>query len=287
MGKDLMETPDKVQPDFLSRNQKRWDAEADYDQRYQDQNHRAIFANSGYSNYGYWDENTRNAVHACDNLVDKLIATFREKNGTVLDVACGCGGSTKRLSRYFAPRDITAINISKYQVESTQARVPESRCLQMDAARLNFEAGTFNNILCVEAACCFRTRLRFFKEAYRVLKPGGTMALTDILVDTPPGKLQLLDEIQDTEEIPLANRVNAEVYRDMLEAAGFNEISMTGILNNTVKAFEDYSIGWVSHHFHKLEEVTAQQMLMYGRFMSRSKGEETGIKDYILVSAHK
>jgi ubiquinone/menaquinone biosynthesis C-methylase UbiE len=282
-----METPEKKQPDLSARNRRRWDAASDYDQRYHDQNHRAIFANSGYSNYGYWDEKTKDAVHACDTLVDKLIGAFREKAGSVLDVACGCGGSTKRLAQYFAPKDITAINISKYQVQSTQARVPGSRCVQMDAAKLDFESNTFNNILCVEAACCFRTRLRFFKEAYRVLKSGGTIALTDILVDTPPGKTQHLGEIQDTVEIPLANRVNAEVYRDMLEVVGFKDISIAGILDNTVKAFEDYSIGWVTHYFHKLDEITAQKMMMYGRFMTRSKEDETEIKDYILVSAHK
>jgi cyclopropane fatty-acyl-phospholipid synthase-like methyltransferase len=109
----MSEAMNKNQSEDSERAAQRWDAAADYDRRYQDRNHRAIFGDSGYSNYGYWDEKTQDVIQACDNLVDKLIATFPDKTGTVLDVACGCGGSTKRLSHYFRPEAITAINISK------------------------------------------------------------------------------------------------------------------------------------------------------------------------------
>lgn len=282
-----MDAANKNAPDSSTPSAPRWDPVADYDQRYQDKKHRAIFGDSGYSNYGYWDENTRDAVQACDALVDKLIATFPDRTGTVLDVACGCGGSTKRLARYFPPGDITAINISPYQTESTQSRVPGSRCLQMDAARMEFAAASFNHILCVEAACCFRTRLKFFKEAYRILKPGGGMALTDILIETPPELVEVQAQVADLEEIPLANRVNAEVYRDMLEVVGFKNIKLESVLNRTLKAFNHYSTGWISHCFNKLEAPNAQQMILHGQFLTQCAERNTQIKDYIIVSARK
>lgn len=274
-------------PDISAPPAARWDPIADYDQRYRDTKHRAIFGDSGYSNYGYWGAGARDAVEACDALVDKLIATFPGRSGTVLDVACGCGGSTKRLARHFRPGDITAINISKYQTEVTRGRVPGSRCLQMDAARMEFEAASFNHILCVEAACCFRTRLRFFKEACRILKPGGGLALTDILIETPPELVGVQERISDLEEIPLANRVNAEVYRDMLEVAGFRNVKMESVLDQTLRAFGHYTTAWASRYFNKLEAPTAQQMILHGKFLAQCTERNTQIKDYIMVSARK
>ncbi len=274
-------------PDSSAPHPARWDPVADYDQRYQDKKHRAIFGDSGYSNYGYWDANTKDAVQACDALVDKLIATFANRKGTVLDVACGCGGSTKRLTRHFRPADITAINISKFQTECTQVRVPGCRCLQMDATELKFEAASFDHILCVEAACCFRTRLKFFQEAYRILKPGGSLAMTDILIDTPPELVGVQTRVSDVEEIPLANRVNAEVYRDMLAAVGFKNIKLESALHQTLKAFNHFSTGWISHYFSKLEVPSAQQMINHGKFLAQCTEQNSQIKDYILVSAQK
>lgn len=282
-----MDTTNTNSPDSSAPQAARWDPVADYDQRYRDKRHRAIFGDSGYSNYGYWDASTQDAVQACDALVDKLIATFPDSTGTVLDVACGCGGSTKRLTRHFIPGEITAINISKFQTDSTQSRVPGSRCLQMDAVRMEFEAASFQHILCVEAACCFRTRLRFFKEAYRILKPGGSMALTDILIETPPEMVQVQARVSDLEEIPLANRVNAEVYRDMLEVVGFKSVKLESVLNQTLRAFDHFSLGWISHFFNKLEASTAQQMIMHGKFLAQCLERNTQIKDYIIVSAQK
>src|SRR5215469_2469678 len=48
-----------------------------------------------FANYGYWDETTRNKVEACENLMEKLLAFLPKKEGTILDVACGKGATTR------------------------------------------------------------------------------------------------------------------------------------------------------------------------------------------------
>ena len=56
-----------------------------------------------FANYGYWDENTRTEVEACENLIEKLLAFVPEKQGTILDVPCGKGATTRHLLKYWLP----------------------------------------------------------------------------------------------------------------------------------------------------------------------------------------
>ena len=51
-----------------------------------------------------------------------------------------------------------------------------------DATDLTFADTAFDRVLCLEAMFHFSSRRKFFMEAARVLKPGGVLAGTDILI---------------------------------------------------------------------------------------------------------
>ena len=170
--------------------------------------HADFYDHSDYYNYGYTKPDTRSQREASENLVTELLNFLPEKTGTILDVACGLGASTRRLLDYYEPDAITAINISEVQLDRARLNAPGVQFLSMDATHLDFPDASFDSILCVEAAFHFLTREQFLREAMRVLKPGGWLILSDILGWTSWAKR--------------ANRLqNPSAYLDLIARNGF------------------------------------------------------------------
>jgi cyclopropane fatty-acyl-phospholipid synthase-like methyltransferase len=172
------------------------------------------FCQSDYVNYGYWQKETVDAKEAAENLIEKLLSFLPEKTGKILDVACGKGATTRYLCKYYHPSQVTGINISETQIATCRENAPECIFLLMDAVDLQFPDAFFDNIICVEAAFHFQTRQDFFAEALRVLKPGGRLCLSDIL---------LTREAEERRKFRFAENYVQDLaqYEHLLRQAGF------------------------------------------------------------------
>jgi len=179
------------------------------------------YENSGYFNFGYWDGRARSQREASEALVDRLIDKIASPGGRILDVACGAGASTRRLMERYPPEAIAAINISEPQLAEARKRAPGCGHIYMDAARLGFPDNCFNAVISVEAAFHFDTREAFLREVFRVLRPGGTLVLSDILFR--PRVALLADLFQ----VPRANLGGGVAhYERMLQAIGFASVEV-------------------------------------------------------------
>ena len=180
---------------------------------------REFYNQSEYLNFGYWDENTRNHKQACDNLMEKLLEPIPEKPGKILDVACGKGETTRYLSKYYSPDNVTAINISHKQLDIARNIVPGCNFIKMNATELGFPDNSFDVVICVEAVFHFYLRETFLKEAYRVLKKGGYLVLSDILM-TKEGEKRRESRTEENYVASLGE------YESIYTRSGFDEVNI-------------------------------------------------------------
>ncbi len=234
------------------------------------------YKGSDFYNFGYWADNTRCQNEACENLMEKLLGFIRQKKGIILDVACGMGATSRYLLKHYNPSEVTGINISTKQLETCKANAPGCAFLQMDAAKLALHDRVFDNIICVEAAFHFDTREDFLREVCQVLKPGGQLVLSDILVNKLAARWH--------PRIPKENWVtDMEEYRELYLRAGFKHVEVVDATKECWKGFYKHLWSWRRKNF-LAGEI---KLPAYAKMILRNLLAKAGLKYYLLVSARK
>src|SRR5512134_1465885 len=104
----------------------------------------------------------------------------------VLDVGSGVGGTSRCLAKEFGCR-VTGIDLTEEYCRAAAlltAKIGLAALVdyrQGDATNLRFDDASFDVIWTEHAAMNIRDKSRLYREMHRVLKPGGTVAIYDIL----------------------------------------------------------------------------------------------------------
>lgn len=200
---------------------------------------------------GLYESDNDPIADASRRTVERLAQRLQPLGSTsrVLDMGSGYGGT----ARYLASTtgcSVTGLNLS--EVENTRARqLNEEQGLrdQIDIVDGSFESIneadlSYDAVCSQDALLHSGERAAVVSEAFRVLKPGGVFAFTDIMQadDCPDGVLQpILDRIH------LSSLGSPSFYRQACSTIGFVE-----------EGFDDLS-EHLSRHYGRVLAQTEQQ----------------------------
>lgn len=148
--------------------------------------------------YGIWDENTKTLSEAIINTNKRLMDLGNIlPEHHVLDAGCGIGGSSIYLAREKGCK-VTGITISEKQAKTATDRAGKSglntkvKFVPCDYCNTSFPDHHFDAVWCIESMQTASDKALFFKEMFRVLKPGGKIFIADFFksgnVDTATDK---------------------------------------------------------------------------------------------------
>ena len=105
-------------------------------------------------------------------------------NKKILDVGAGTGRISISLSELGAK--VIALDISAEMLKALKRKKSTITTVHSDAESLPFEQNIFDCVVATFMIVHLKNPLKFFDEAYRVLKPGGFLIVTNINQKQPP-----------------------------------------------------------------------------------------------------
>lgn len=256
----------------------------------------AYSSNGLYLNLGYWKD-ARTIDEACAALA-MLVAEAAGvgPQSKILDVGFGFADQDMLWVERLSPAHITGLNISPSQVRLARDRVAARgmaeriELVEGSATEMTFSDNAFDQVVGVECAFHFDTRERFFAEAFRVLGPGGRLALCDV-IRAAPDRHPLRRRVQDFNwrffmqkfAVPAANADNSESYAAKLAAAGFNAVRVESIRHHVYPGLHRYMAAdrTMLRRFHPLARLPYYLTLRF------SADAVYAAYEYVLVAAEK
>jgi len=178
--------------------------------------------------FGFYDENAHNHSDALLN-TNRVMANLADiKAGErVMDAGCGKGGSSLWIAAErgaivtgITPVQTQIIDCEKFTKE--RGLVDKANFVKASYTDTPFEDNTFDVVWACESVCHAAQKSDFYKEAYRVLKPGGRLIMAEYIRCNRPLPPEQDKKIEDwLNRWAIADIDTALEHRSHSDKAGF------------------------------------------------------------------
>ena len=241
--------------------------------------------------HGYWILGDETKETAQVQLTEHLAQAAAIVQGAkILDVGCGFGASSIYLARKYGA-DATGITISQVQVGmANQAAAKtgvDAKFLLMDAEAMTFE-DSFDVVWSVESISHYQDIPGFFASAAALLRPGGTLAITDWFKKKGLTPREHKKFLYDLEHGMMVELQTVEDYAGHLATAGL-EVTHSEVLNKHCAKTWDFCLDIIKDK--ALWAAAVQNGADFVRFLRAFKDMRAGFASgnfvYGLIAAKK
>lgn len=202
--------------------------------------------------WGYW-ANPNQATYTAKDYgaaaeqmsVEIYSAAQVQDHQTILDVGCGVGGTLASLNERFKNVSLLGLNLDERQLAYARQTVtaqPENTLefVQGDACTLPFADQSVDAVLAVECIFHFSDRKQFLQEAFRVLKPGGWLAISDFApfeMEGWPASFWQSNPVLPSFYGSFDVTYTLQKYRALSEQVGFGAMQSRDVTQNTLPTY--------------------------------------------------
>jgi SAM-dependent methyltransferase len=200
-----------------------------------------------WGSLGLWTQADDDYGLACRALAEAVGRAAGVQPGQrVLSVACGAGDELLLWQQAFGATQVEGVERDPVLQAAARALagVPVHHA-KADLAALRLPAASFDHVLCVDGAYQVAPRPAFFSEALRLLKPGGRLACTDLVVNgnAMGFKKAMLSPSAWLTGVGLGELADDARSSERLRAAGFADVQLQRLDDEVLGGFASFVWG--------------------------------------------